>query len=583
MHIIKYKKEIILIVSFVFFLNIPGYCGSVDKLSGNQLVDETELLQKMESRFKEVRASFAGLKREDKDAQTWNGNGVGVTEDKDVEDGSIKVFNEIRGLKIIRKLYKFDIYLYSVIAEQATLVDVLEQLASAATVEISFSKLESAILRNKVDIFLKNTPLQDVLEIVTGIYGLEFVLDEGFDLRITIPSNMGFESPEDYFKHKIVNNFRKIQIKYPDHEYVPESYFKLGVFFDSIGQKIKAVQEFMVVAERYPEHLLAKGALKRIAQNFNDLGALKKSRDMYNEFVDRYPNDESLEYVYWEITNTWYEEEKYDVAIGLYKKIIEMYPATALKPRALERMATSLMKIGKFPEAFDILVKLRGKGDMLDGDVEKDFMVGECLYQMGRPADAFVVFAGVVDKKDLKEDMLSKAVLRQAESLYKMDKCVEAIQAYKKWIQVSGEKVMGMLSIGKCLRQLNLFVQAVKILENAMLSNTEDAYSEQIRFELAMSYYGSGQYVKAIKLFADISMDEDGPQFVDSSFYGAESLFVRKEYKDAIPYYERLVTLLDMDVDRLKHVGKRLAACYQNIGLYSKALDIYKIDATANN
>ncbi|MGR3179068.1 MAG: tetratricopeptide repeat protein [Candidatus Anammoxibacter sp.] len=568
MNIFKYKKEIILAVAVVFCSINLSFGGVGGGESSKLFDDEMELLQKMQSRLKVVKHSFEDSKK------------AGLLQTGEL---TTEIYDEISGLEIIRKLYEFDIYLYSVKADRVPLVDILEQLAFADLTDISFPMVEPAILRKEIDVSLNNLPLQDILEIVTGIYGLESVLDENLDIKITIPSNLGFKSAEDYFKSKIVKSFRKVLIKYPDHEYVPETHFKLGNFFDLIDQKISAVQEFMVVAQMYPKHVLAKTSLSKVAKNLADMGELKKAKDIYNEFIDKYPNDDSLVNVYLAITNIWHEEERYDIAISLYKKILEMYPWTDLKPEIRERMASSYMKSGKFAEAFDILVVLNDKNDQTERDVEMDYMIGECLYNMGRPEDAFVVFASIVDNEGLEKDKLSKVMLMQAESLYKMNKCIAAIQAYKKWIKISGEDAYGMLFVGKCLRQLNLFSKAAGILENAMMRNTKDVYNDQIRFELAMSYYDGSQYDKAITLFTDISMNEDSPQFVDSKFYGAESLFGKKEYKDAIPGYKELVTLLDEDVVRLNHVGKRLSACYQNLGLYSKPLGADKTDETANN
>ncbi|MGR3219782.1 MAG: tetratricopeptide repeat protein [Candidatus Anammoxibacter sp.] len=584
MNILKHTKEIILIAAVAFCST--NFCfGGVVKNSSLRFAEEMELLKKMESRFDEVTDSFESFKRAGRTHLTRAGS-VGSGDSGEVD---IELYDEIKGLEIIRTLYEFDIYLYSVKAHQVPLGDLLEQLAFADLADISFPMVEPAILRKKMDVSLNNLPLHDILEIVSGIHGLESVLDENLDIKITIPSNLGFKSAEDYFKSKIVKNFRKVMIKYPDYEYVPESHFKLGSFFGLIGQKISAIQEFMVVAEMYPKHELAKLSLRKAAQSLADVGDLKKARDVYNEFIDRYPNDESLEGVYMAITDIWYEEEKYGVAASLYRKILEMYPLTILEPKIRERMASSYMKIGKFAEAFDTLVKLSKRRDRLElgvdlaFDAEIDFLIAECLYNMGRPEDAFVVFSSIVGSGNLGKDRLSKAMFRQAESLYKMNKFVAAIQAYRKWIKVSGEDAYGMLSVGKCLRQLNLYAKAVEILQSAKFHDTKGANNDQIRFELAMCYYDDSQYDKAIKLFTDIAINEDSPRFVDSTFYGAESLFGKEAYKDAIPHYEKLITMLDEDLDRLTHVGSRLSVCYQNLGLYSKAIDIYNTDATANN
>lgn len=555
----KSRWSMAMIVVAVFCLAArQGYSGAdVDAEYSSRLAAEMALLEKMESRLDSVTES--------------------LSEHPAGNDG-LEVFSDAAGLRVTRRLYEFGVYLYSVEASDVSLEDVMLQLGEAGAVDVAFEMVEPAIRQNKVDISLENLPLQDILEVVTGMHGLEFQLSEDRHLTVTTPLNTGFKTPREYYKNKAVQAFRKVQIKYPDGKQIPESHFKLGDFFYSMDMVFIASQEYMVVAERFPKHPLAKEALRNVARCFNEIGDFKRARDIYNQFIERYPHDESLDNVYWAITDTWYKEGKYDVAIVLFEKILGMYPDTALKSKINEGIAVSYVRTGKYAKALDLLIASKRGTDKAEWGVEKDFMVAECLYQMDRPDDAFVVFASLVGNPSLDNERSVKTLLRQAQCLDKMNHCLEAIESYKRWVQASGEDVQGMLFVGRCLRRLDLSAKAIGILEDAYKINRKKGleYGEDIAFELAMSYYEARQFAKAVKLFTDISRNSDSDLFVDSKFFGAESVFGNKEYEAAISLYEDLVVFLADDAERMQHVEDRIASCYQSLGRNYEVLDAYK-------
>ena len=580
MQVLTYKKEVIVVLVAIFSCIGVSYCD--DSEVDNVLAVEQQLLESMQSRYNEVYSSVL------KDGSLDKDNASEIDKEKygryavseENSSGKVfkvfKVFKDIKGLRIVKRLHEFGIYLYSINANQIKLGDVLNQIALSADLKIEYQMIEPQFLRKRVDLSLKNIPLRDLLEIVTGIFGFDFIQKENKPLKITIPSNMGFERPEDYFKNKIVKMYRKLQIKYPNNENIPETHYKLANYFYSLGLKLFASQEYMVVAEKSPKHPLAKVSLMKMGQCFMDIQDLQKARDIYNKYIERYPRDEALENVYWAITNSWFVDGKYDIAITLYEKILEMYPMSGLSSKISERIALSHMKTGNYSKAFDLFIALKKRIDPVDWSAENDFMIGESLYQMSMIADSFVVFTSIIGKDGLDEEKNRLAMLRVAECLDKMDRCVEAIQAYKSWMIKTDKQTYGMFSIGKCLRRLDLYTQAIRILNDAMVLNDTDEQVEDIKFELAMSYYDNSQYGNALELFEDLLSDESSEKFVDSNFYGAESLFFKKDYKDAIPFYEKLVPLLVMDTNRQQHVEKRLAVCYQNLGQFSKAMETYK-------
>lgn len=575
MNLLQFNIKIFVIIIVSFCLIRFGYSDDGDgyKAYKNQLSVEMELLKNLESRLNMLSRPGTDKTNAGKVPLLLKGAGRdGADEQKNIE-----VFSQTEGLRIIKRLYGYGIYLYSVTADNAPLEEVLKQLVNSNNLEIFLERIEPVVLRKRINVSLENMPFHDVLEIVTGMFGLEFVLnDENRSAIITIPSNLGIANPLEYFRGKIVNTFRKVQIKYPDNELVPDSHFKLGEFFYSMGLTILASQEFMVIAERYPSHVLAKKALVNMAKCYEDVKDFKRARDIYNEFVERYPRDDSLSNIYYAITETLYKEGKYENAIKIYKKILQMYPSTDLTGEIRDHIVTAYYKNKDYSNAFDELIALKKNKTLNIWSVDKDFMVGECLYQMEKYEDAFIVFSNISENDELDSDKVKKAAMMMAQSLHKSDHCIEAIQTFKRWMETYGDDAYSMLSIGKCYRSLNLNRLAIDILVNALSLYSESGYGNEIKFELAMAYSGSELYDNAITLFSEIEKNEDSPLFIDSVFNKAETLFTEKSYKNASASYEKVLPLIDKDKDRAKYVEKRLAACYLNMGLYTKALNAYQ-------
>lgn len=584
--VFNYKLIIFSIVVFCFVLHsFPVYCDTdFDAEYKKQLIIEMELLKKMKSRFNSL--SEPG----DESGDISEIPGIDKESDKENTTG---VFSQVEGLKIVRKLYEYGIYLYSVEANRVALKDVFEQLAVSNGLSVSFERIEPAFLKRRIDVSLENMPFQDVLEIVAGIFGIEFVLKDESRLTITIPSNIGIESPKEYFRSKIIKTYRKVQIKYPGNENVPETYYKLGEFFYSLGLKIIASQEYKVITERFPRHKLVKDSLMKLAGCYNDLGDFTKARDVYNAFIDRFPHDEGLVNIYWDLTDTYFKEGKYGIAISVYKKILEMFPQAEISAKVRERIVLAYMKNGEYTKAFNTLIALKKRRKLVKWDVEKDFLLGECLYHMNKYQDAFLVFANIKKNKELELEKKKKVHYRIAECLFKSNNCVEAIEMFKEWMQIYGNDAYGMVSVGLCLRELHLYDTGIAILQEALTSFANSEYGDKIKFELAMTYYDSAGFKSAIKYFEDILNNEESELFVESNFYMAESLFMEKKYNEAVLVYNKLLPLYEEksliaedgkedDKDQKKkkerhhYVENRIGTCYKNMGLFSKALDAYQ-------
>ncbi len=571
-------KTVAILLFTALCLANSGYGEDLlDEEYRKQLNIEIQLLKKMESRFNELGGSVEleeGLSQQT--LKSGKKGGVGGGQKKKKSD-DIAIFSEIEGLRIIRKRYEFGIYLFSVTADEVSVKDVFKQLAHSNNLKISFERIEPVILRKAVEISLNGLPFQDVLEIVSGIFGLEFMINEkNKGLTVTIPSNIGIETPEKYFRNKIVKTFRKAQIKYPGDENIPESHYKLGDYFYSVGLKIIASQEYKMVAERYPRHELAKKSLIKIAQCFMDIGDYKRARDMFDKYIEQYPNDAALDNVYFAITDTWFKEGKYNIAISIYKKILELYPGTELAKEIRERVAMARYKNKEYAKAFNILIALKKSRKKSDWNVEKDFIIGECLFNMGKYDDAFVVFANVGEDKELDKGNVKTARLRKAECLQKTDHCVEAIQGFNNWMHIYGNDVKAMLLTGKCLRKVELYSLAIDILDKALPIDQAGEYKWKIKYEIALTLFSSELYDGAITAFSEIAENNDGGMYLNSIFYEAESYFNRKEYKDAVTLYKKVSELMDKETERYDLVVERIAECYQNMGLFSKALDVYQ-------
>lgn len=569
-----FKLKLIIIVSILLGFTAPSTSVSFagpqpeeelrNEDYNKQLMIEMELLDKLKSRFNLI-SETGGTSRKS-----------GLSEDGNV----IKVFGDVNGLIIIKKLYEFGIYLYSVEATEIPLKDVLKELARANDMDILFERVEPAFLKRRIDVALANVTFQDILEIVTGMFGLDFLFNNDKSLKITTPSNMGIDTPLEYFNSKIIKTYRKAQIKYPSNEFIPETYFKLGNFFSSMGLKIIASQEFAVVAERYPKHELVKDTLINLAQCYMDLGDLKKARDVYNGFINRFPYDESLIDIYWDLTDTWYQQGKYGISISIYKKILEMFPKSGLSGKIRERIVSSYMKREEYSKAFNTLIVLKKRRDF-KWDVKKDFLLGKCLYRMGKYQDSFMIFADIVKNKGLSEKEVNTANYIIADCLYKTNNHMESIQMFKKWIIENGNDAYAMLVIGKSLRTLNLFDTGIEILSDALVNFSDSTYGGQITHELAMTHYMNAEYEQATNLWGVIAEDENSKFFMDSNFYIAESLLLDKKFNDAIVQYNKLIpfyenrSLTTEETERFQLIKNHIGTCYQSIGLVSKALDAY--------
>ena len=125
-----------------------------------------------------------------------------------------------------------------------------------------------------------------------------------------------------------VTGFTKVINLNSNHNSKPYAYLNRGIAYSNLQNYNAAVLDYQTILKNYPTHTVANGALLGLKEA---LAASGKGEN-FDEYVAMYkkanPDDKSLEGVEFDAAQTFYFNEKYELAIKNYKQYINNYPSS---------------------------------------------------------------------------------------------------------------------------------------------------------------------------------------------------------------------------------------------------------------
>ena len=138
------------------------------------------------------------------------------------------LINPNENILLKKEMGEYDVQVYSIDATQVTVADVLQALsASFGKSIIVDDEVDPAYLASYINISIQKSPLQDILEVVLGMRGLEFVQNED-SIFVTSLAKLNIDTAFEYYRDKSIHLYQKAQIKYPNDPRIVKAYFELG-------------------------------------------------------------------------------------------------------------------------------------------------------------------------------------------------------------------------------------------------------------------------------------------------------------------------------------------------------------------
>ena len=490
------------------------------------------------------------------------------------------VINPNENIVLTKEMGEYSVPVYSIDATQVKISDVLQALsASFGKSIIVDDEVDPAYLSSYVNISIQNSPLQDILEAVLGMRGLEFIQNED-SIFVTCLAKLNVDTVFEYYRDKSIHLYQKAQIKYPNDRRIVKAYFELGNYYYELGFNFLALQEYQIIVGKYRGSPQAKEALFKIGRCYDNLKDPESARRAYFQFMYSYPKDPLVADALLSIGDSLVEQGLYNKAIDIYERVIrEFADEDTATTRARFNMAKTYVKMGDYRNAIQLFLKAREKyySDQMRSEIE--YQIGNCLYLLNEYQDAGNVFGNFLANEQGGEFVEDASILL-GDCFYKQDNYLGAFQIFRKIIEThpkSNKVPYGMYCMGKSLKAMNMPESAIMTFREGIQAYPDDDYASKMALEIGRCYFDKGDYWLAYNAFDSfVKQYPHSELVVEGMIEMSDALLNDKKYAEAINSYLELLKASNGEKIR-RYAFNRIGECYKYMGKLELAIKAYRM------
>lgn len=494
------------------------------------------------------------------------------------------VINPNENIVLIKEMGEYGVSVYSIDATQVKIADVLQALsASFGRSIIVDDEVDPVNLSSYVNISIQKSPLQDILEMVLGMRGLEFIQDED-SIFVTSLAKLNVDTAFEYYRDKSIHLYQKAQLKYPNDRRIVKAYFELGNYYYELGFNFLALQEYQIIVGKYRGSPQAREALFKIGRCYDNLKDPENARRAYFQFIYTYPKDPMVDDALLSIGDSLAEQGFYHKAIDIYERIIREFNDEDTAAGAQFNMAKTYVKMGDYRNAIRLFLKAREKcySDGMRSDIE--YQIGNCLYLLNEYQDAGNVLGNFLVNEQ-GGDLIENASFLLVDCFYKQDNFLGAFQILRKTIETypkSNKAPCGIYCMAKSLKAMNMPESAIKTLREGIEAYPDDDYAGRMALEIGNCYFVKGDYWLAYNAFDSFVRHYPHSDLVVEGMIGmADSLLSDKKYGEAINSYIEVLKASNEKKIR-QYAFNRIGECYRYMGKLELAVKAYRMGLDSN-
>jgi tetratricopeptide (TPR) repeat protein len=412
-----------------------------------------------------------------------------------------------------------------------------------------------------------------------------------------------------------VNQYEDFIATYPQSLYVEEATFGIAESYYQAHNFPKAVEVFKQFKEKFPNSIQLPRATLRLGQMAVEDNGFDQAIEVLRSI--NFEGDlkgELLQSFYFYLGKAFRGKNDSEVAYNYFQKATEVLDATTYTAYAFQEMGELRVEAGRFNDTIDNYNKaLSATQDNAYKGV-LTYKIGEALFLSGNYADAIKNFrqvleqfpGSVVAKEALTNLLLAELSLKQYEPLLNeyqtqsqlikdegdyfdihfavlrayvgLQKYDEALKFLEKLSSFAGLKAEDLCRANvvkaDILAKQNKFKESLELIEGSLASCTQDA--DKTAFLKAESYFGLGDFEKALKAYEDVKTNFATSRFARAALlgmaYSNEKLNKQKEAADLFSQYS------ETEADQ----SLKSEALYRSVLALSKTEDTAKALAEAN-
>ena len=319
------------------------------------------------------------------------------------------------------------------------------------------------------------------------------------------------------------DKLQKLIADQPDIPEAHQSRLKLALLLKNEKNYPQASIEFQNVMDKAKDPELIAQAMYERARISDALGRSDEARSAFNKIISRYGKTKMNAYAQFEMGLILTREKKFTDA----KTMFESVTATPIIPSSLKNAAQiNIGDIyymqGQFVQASDFYKKIaEGAYDSLN-TIEAAFKWGMVLEKLNRFDGANERYFTIINTWGDKSDnvvYLPLAYLKLAQNYTTLKKYREAASYYQQFINRYPDYALldrVLLRRGLLLQnELQDYAEAAIVYESLMNAFPKNIHSDQIRFNLALTYRQNNRIKDALDILRPFKTDYPGSAMLD--------------------------------------------------------------------
>jgi len=564
----------------IFLVNVTTLQGEEMPDSSGSINEKLDIEKRNLEKLRTQLQILETQKDEEKQVQKIEPQNVEQENNKQLNKAPI-IINPNENIVLTKETGEYGVSVYSIDATQVKITDILQALSASFGKSIIVDEdVDAVYLSSYVNISIQKSPLQDILEVVLGIRGLEFIQNEDSIYVITL-SKLNEDTAFEYYRDKGVQLYQKAQLKYPNDRRVEKAYLELGNYYYDLGFNFLALQEYKIVLEKYKEPQLTKEALFKTGRCYDRLKDHENARRVYFQFMYNYPKDPLVDDALLSIGDSLVEQGFYHKAIDIYERVIREYPNEDTACRAQFNMAKTYVTMGNYRGALQSFLQASEKYDSGQMRFEIEYQIGNCLYLLNEYQDAGSVLVNLlVSEPGGEGELKENASFLLGDCFYKQNNYLAAFQIFRRAIDTysKNNKVpYGIYFMGKSLSAMNMPDSAIQTFRDGMQAYPDSDYASKMALEIGNCYFDRGDYNLAYHAFSNFVKQYPNSELVVEGMIGAaDALFHGKKYDEAINRYLDLLKTSNEEKIR-RYAFKRIGDCYKSMGKLEQALKAHLV------
>lgn len=418
-------------------------------------------------------------------------------------------------------------------------------------------------------------------------------------------------------KDKALKAYQNILTQFPQSPRIPESLLGMANIYYQQKKFNQAMEFYNRVIDQYGNTKKEKGNVEKsffgLAWSHLKTGNVDKAVMIFNNIKDSASNDTVKISALTQIADAYQDIEEYDKAIGIYDEILTNYPDSLYTDYVQYRQAVALLKMDEieaaemsfqslainFPNSkynndkdyylavahfkkedwitakHQILNFIENIGPGSPHIAQAQNILALCYYNLNEHEKAMVTFQKIITNHPEDIHLVKNAQLNIAKSYYHLDQHKEAVKRFRMIINKYPSSQLAeesLIWLGDHYHSLSDFDNAIAYYEKFLKEFQGSDQADIIRYELARSYEGKGDYNQSVKIFNSIK-GTDNKEIVNKAQIAIAEIFTRNlEPEAALQTYNDII---QHSPEYQRDAYLKIAEVYKSQNDFNSALSAY--------